>query len=89
MSELNLKALRERYERECLIRDKWPEHPAWVFILQQIERVEGCGCCDATGERPGWQDADTGLPVPCLSCGHLRADLLELQKAVLGVSEWG
>ena len=93
--ELDLKALREHYEQQLRDISEYLKPDAAFkadhirvanlrFILRQIERVEACGSCEATGNRSGWQDAETGLPVPCLWCKRLRADLLELQKEVIG-----
>jgi hypothetical protein len=87
MSNEQITALREKVllrETNAHIVDDKEAAACYRFTLRQIERVEACGSCEATGNRSGWQDAETGLPVPCLWCKRLRADLLELQKEVIG-----
>lgn len=81
--ELDLKALRERYE----FTRPYLNEGDRLFILKQIERVEGCECrgtgklnrpvMDLEGHRIGNADR------PCFLCHELRADLLELQRRVL------
>jgi hypothetical protein len=80
--ELNLMALREHYSRLGPTSKSY--QGACAFILNQIERVEGCGCCN------GWVDCGCEkldkceIRMACRGCSNLRADLLELQKSVMG-----
>lgn len=73
--ELNLTALRGLYKGDS----SWPHAR---FILRQIERVEGCECNSVGDEFAGW--CDEAKTIPCDRCSDLRADLLALQKEVLG-----
>jgi hypothetical protein len=91
--ELNLKALRKRYKRQLkeafFDPEKAAHNPNREFILKQIERVGASRCCKGTGVIyiHRWDRTHCELKqVTCPECSRLRADLLELQKAVLPTS---
>lgn len=89
-SELNLPALRECIDG-YLERSGGPTGtsirvPWLIFILRQIERVAGCEWCDEHG-KVCVTDEPPHEYVDCGDCERLRADLLALQREVLGVSD--
>lgn len=90
-AELDLKALREKvavigYSADPTYEPNFVEMA--IFILKQIERVEGCQC-GGYGEYQSYTEGPIGhglIPITssCSLCADLRADLMELQKQVLG-----